>query len=238
MLQIGPDLYHWREPGDVLHPEREPLHILESLRRELGSDIFAAQYQQSPVPPGGAMIQRQWLQYYDILPPRKFPARVIQSWDTAVKNGAQNDFSVCTTWLRLGKDFYLMDVTRGRYEYPRLKETALTLADRYKPDVILIEDASTGSPLAQELRQAGRPIRLVRVERDKAARLYVQQDKFENGQVLFPKGAHFLPALEAELLAFPQSKHDDQVDSISQALASTASKYGNFDSTYAWVDNE
>jgi predicted phage terminase large subunit-like protein len=131
-----------------------------------------------------------------------------------------------------------MDVTRGRYEYPRLKETALTLAERYKPDVILIEDASTGSPLAQELRLAGRPIRKVPIERDKVARLYVQQAKFENGQVLFPKGAHFLPALEAELLTFPQSKNDDQVDSISQALASTASKYGNYDPTQAWVDNE
>ncbi len=28
-----------------------------------------------------------------------------------------------------------------------------------------------------------------------------------------------MPELEAELLTFPQSKHDDQVDSISQALA-------------------
>jgi len=38
-------------------------------------------------------------------------------------------------------------------------------------------------------------------------------------QVLFPRGAPFLPELEAELLAFPRGKTDDQVDSISQALA-------------------
>jgi phage terminase large subunit-like protein len=46
--------------------------------------------------------------------------------------------------------------------------------------------------------------------------VYVNQAKFEAGLVLFPKGALFLPELEAELLAFPQGKTDDQVDSISQ----------------------
>jgi predicted phage terminase large subunit-like protein len=36
--------------------------------------------------------------------------------------------------------------------------------------------------------------------------------------VFFPERAPWLPELEAELFAFPGSKHDDQVDSISQAL--------------------
>ena len=52
---------HYRRVGEALHPEREPLPVLENLRRELGSDIFAAQYQQAPVPSGGAMIKRNWL---------------------------------------------------------------------------------------------------------------------------------------------------------------------------------
>jgi predicted phage terminase large subunit-like protein len=234
-IEVGPGLIHVRQPGEALHPEREPLHVLESLRRELGSDVFAAQYQQSPVPPGGAMIRREWIRYYDGLPPRKFPARVIQSWDTAVKHGAQNDYSVCTTWLKVDKDYYLIDLVRDRFDYPRLKQTAMTQASRHKPDVILIEDASTGSPLAQEMRRAGTYVVLpVPVEHDKRARLYVQQAKFEAGQVLFPKQASFMPTLLAELLAFPQSKHDDQVDSITQALASSGSKY-NYDCTLSWV---
>lgn len=235
VIEVGPGLIHVRNAGDALHPEREPLHVLEGLRRELGSDIFAAQYQQSPVPPGGAMIRREWIRYYDVLPPRKFPAKVIQSWDTAVKHGAQNDYSVCTTWLKVDKDYYLIGLVRDRFDYPRLKQTAMTLASRHKPDVILIEDASTGSPLAQELRQAGTyAVMPVPVEHDKRARLYVQQAKFEAGQVLFPRQASFMPTLLAELLAFPQSKYDDQVDSITQALASSGSKY-NYDCSLSWV---
>jgi predicted phage terminase large subunit-like protein len=43
--------------------------------------------------------------------------------------------------------------------------------------------------------------------------------KFEAGLVYFPERGPWLPELEAELFAFPGSRHDDQVDSISQALA-------------------
>ena len=209
--------------------------VLDALRQQLGSDVFAAQYQQCPVPPGGAMIKRSWLRYYDNVPEeRGYGAKVIQSWDTAAKNGAQNDYSVCTTWLLFEKNFYLLDVTRGRYEYPRLKATALALAERYEPDVVLIEDASTGTALAQELEEAhfGFAVRLVPIERDKIGRLYIHQAKFEAGLVHFPKGASFLSEVEAELLLFPQGKNDDQVDSISQALSYQQSGY---DTTLSWV---
>jgi len=37
------------------------------------------------------------------------------------------------------------------------------------------------------------------------------------GHVWFPKHAHWLGELERELLAFPNSGHDDQVDALSYA---------------------
>ena len=232
-VAVGDGIYHRRYANEALHPAHEPLAVLEKLNLEMGSDVFAAQYQQSPVPPGGAMIRRTWLRYYDRLPEQTYRSKVIQSWDTAAKAGAQNDWSVCTTWLLHEKHYYLLDVTRGRYEYPRLRSTAIALAERFKPRAILIEDASTGIALAQELRQAGSfVVNPIPVERDKVGRLYVQQAKFEAGLVLFPRGAPFLPVLEAELLAFPQAKTDDQVDSTSQALAYKASGY---DTSLSWV---
>jgi predicted phage terminase large subunit-like protein len=219
-IPIGEGRLHHRHAGEALHPEHESIEILERLRREVGSDIFQAQYQQAPVPPGGAMIKREWLRYYTTLPERNYRTKVIQSWDTVAKAGAQNDWSVCTTWLIADKHFYLIDLVRGRYEYPRLKETAIALAQRHQPNTILIEEASTGTALASELRKAvSCPVRPIPVERDKVGRLYLQQEKFEAGRVLFPKSASFLQELEAELLTFPQSRTDDQVDSISQALA-------------------
>jgi predicted phage terminase large subunit-like protein len=173
------------------------------------------------------MIRRKWLRYYDKVPDRTQRTTVIQSWDTAAKDGAHNDWSVCTTWMLDGPNFYLLDLTRGRYEYPRLKETALALAAKFKPRAILIEDASTGVALSQEMRAVhlGSAVRLVPVERDKLGRLYIHEAKFEAGLVHLPARAPFLAELEAELLSFPQAKHDDQVDSISQALSYQRSGY-------------
>jgi phage terminase large subunit-like protein len=159
-----------------LHPEHESLETLETMRMEVGGEVYAAQYQQAPVPPGGSMVRREWLRYYDKAPERMYRTKIIQSWDTAAKDGAQNDWSVGTTWILDDGHFCLLDLTRGRYEYPQLRAIAIALAERYRPDTILIEEASTGIALAQELRQAARfAIRPIPVERDKIGRLYVNR---------------------------------------------------------------
>ncbi len=232
-ILIGNGEFYQRQVGEALHPALESLDTIRKQQQTMGPDIFAAQYQQSPVPPGGAMIKRVWLRYYDEVPERTYYAKAIQSWDTAAKDGAQNDWSVCTTWLVVDEQFYLLDLTRGRYEYPQLRDTAVALAERFSPDEILIEEASTGIALAQEMNQThSYYINPIPVGRDKIGRLYVQQAKFAAGRVHFPRGAPFLAELEAELLAFPQARTDDQVDSISQALAYEPSRY---DSSMRWV---
>jgi predicted phage terminase large subunit-like protein len=58
----------------------------------------------------------------------------------------------------------------------------------------------------------------VKPEGDKVSRMAVASAKFEAGQVLLPEQAPWLADLEAELFVFPGSRHDDQCDSISQAL--------------------
>jgi predicted phage terminase large subunit-like protein len=232
-IAIGDNGFHLRRAGEALHPELESLESLKELQRRIGPDVFAAQYQQSPVPPGGAMIRREWLRYYPEPPEQTYSATIIQSWDTAAKDGAQNDWSVCTTWLVSDDHYYLLDLTRGRYDYPTLKATAIALAQKYRPHYVLIEDASTGTALAQELTRVyfGGAVELVPIERDKIGRLYVNQAKFAAGLVLFPKEAPYMPELLAELLTFPHGKTDDQVDSISQALSHDLS----YDITGRWI---
>ena len=118
IIDLGEGRTYHRQAGEALHPAREPLPVLEEIRRQLGSDLFSAQYQQRPVPPGGAMIKRHWVQRYVSLPPRSYRTRIIQSWDTASKLGAENDWSVCTTWQVEDNTYYLLDVERRRLDYP------------------------------------------------------------------------------------------------------------------------
>ena len=91
---------------------------------------------------------------------------------------------------------------------------------------ILVEDAGVGTALVTELQRAGLPALAIKPEQDKRTRVSIQSSKFESGQVFFPNRARWLPDLETELFAFPNSRHDDQVDAISQALAHGRPSYG------------
>ena len=215
-IPIGNGQIHFRHAGDVLHPEREPRDVLESLRAQLGAETFAAQYQQKPKAAGGAMIKPPWVRRYDQLPKSGL---IIQSWDVANKQGEENDYSACTTWLVHDNRYYLIDPLRGRFDFPTLRTRVSEHAKLHKASQVLIEDAGFGTALIQELKTAHFSVIPVKPEYDKKIRMAIQSAKFENGQVFFPKEARGLRDLEDELFAFPNCRHDDQVDSISQALA-------------------
>jgi predicted phage terminase large subunit-like protein len=212
-------VYH-RMAGEALASEREPLAVLETLKLQLGSDAFSAQYQQAPAPPGGARIKRHWIQRYSDLPAQPDRLILVQSWDTASKGGPENDFSVGTTWcVTKGKQWYLVDVWRKRVDYPELKAAVQNLAARFKAQRVLVEDAGAGTSLVQELRTKVTGIIAVRPDGDKVSRMAVVSAKFEAGQVFLPERASWLADFEAELFAFPGSRNDDQCDSVSQALS-------------------
>ena len=87
-----------RRAGEALHPEREPLEVLNQIRESLGEYHFAGQYQQSPAPLGGGLVKADWFKTYtEANLPVKFDL-VFQSWDTANKPTELADYSVCTTW--------------------------------------------------------------------------------------------------------------------------------------------
>jgi len=210
-----------RRAGTALHPEREPLATLKSIRGTIGEYNFCSQYQQEPMPLGGAIVRTKWLRYYgpDDLP-EKFD-EVLQSWDCANKSTELSDYSACTTWGVFDNRYFLLDVYRERLDYPDLKRKARELAELHRADTLLIEDKAAGTQLIQELKDEG----LFAVEpfspppgTDKILRLYAQTALFENGRVLLPHSAHWLPDYTRELTGFPGSKYDDQVDSTTQAL--------------------
>ena len=234
LLQIGKNSFYSRSEGEVLHKSREPIEILESLKGELGSYTFAAQYQQRPIPPGGGSIKATWIRRYATLPEGD-STQVILSLDTASKDGCENDWSVCTAWLLQEEKYYLIDVMRIRADYPTLKERINSFTKVHKPTKILIEDCGVGTALIAELKMVAQCLVVaVKPEHDKKTRIAVQAAKFESGQVYFPEEASWLEDLEEELFSFPHSRNDDQVDSISQALAHAAAGL-EFDTTLSWV---
>ena len=114
--------------------------------------------------------------------------------------------------------WYLIDVWRKRVDYPDLKAAVRDLAARHSAKRVLVEDAGAGTSLVQELLGEVSGIVAVKPDRDKISRMAVVSAKFESGLVFFPERAPWLADFETELFAFPGSRHDDQCDSVSQAL--------------------
>jgi predicted phage terminase large subunit-like protein len=146
----------------------------------------------------------------------------VQSWDVAMMTGDQNDYSVCTTWLIHKNDAYLVHVYRSRLEYPELRRKVISLAAEHRATMILIENAGPGMNLLQDLRAdmpqgMTRPIG-VKPEGSKVDRMAAQSAKIEAGHVHLPHSAPWLGEFLTELLSFPNGRHDDQVDSVSQFL--------------------
>jgi predicted phage terminase large subunit-like protein len=208
-----------RRIGEALHPDREPLPVLHHLRRTIGEYNFAGQYQQQPAPLGGGMVKAEWFKSYV---PREQPSKfdmVFQSWDTANKSTELSDFSVCTTWGRKNKKFYLLDVLRQRMDYPDLKRAVRSHADQFRPTNILVEDKASGTQLIQELiREGTSGVTRYEPTVEKIMRLHSVTNTIENGFVYLPTEADWLAVYLHELTVFPNGKHDDQADSTSQAL--------------------
>ena len=199
--------------GEVLHEERMNKKEIEEFT--MSSYAFAGQYQQEPAPLGGGLIKNDWLLYYNFLPEGK--TKIVQSWDTAYKADQLNDPSSCLTFLEYEKKHYLIDIFNQRLEYPDLKRAVISQANLYKPDVILIEDKASGQSLIQELnKETNLSIKAIKPEGDKLTRLSTVSHLIENGKLFLPEKHKLLFDFTSQLLSFPNSSHDDMVDSLSQ----------------------
>ena len=223
-----------RKNGEALHPALLSLAALESQRSAMTEYNFTAQYQQNPQPPSGVIVKRGWLKFYGPNDkPEKFD-QIIQSWDTANMDTELSNYSVCTTWGWKKPHMFLLDVYRRKVEFPDLKRAVRELAALHRANIVLVEDKASGSSLIQELRSEH--FSLVQaapaIDGDKVMRLRAQTAKIEGGFVLFPKEAHWLETYLLELVTFPNSKNDDQVDSTVFALAWSTSNPG----WHGWTD--
>jgi len=203
-----------REYGGALWSEKKNLEELEYTKTLLGSYYFSALYQCDPKPEGGMIVDVRWFSRYDT-PPSDM--RIVQSWDTAHKASQLNDYSVCTTWGISGEKKYLLDVYRERLEYPDLKKNCLNMYKKYNPNTILIEDKGSGISLIQDLKSF-MPVIPINPCGDKIFRMSSESAQIESGLVYLPNSAAWLIDYESEISGFPNTDHDDQVDSTSQAL--------------------
>lgn len=229
------------DQGRALWPTDYPLERLETIKQTIGTRDWSALYQQTPIPDEGGVIKLAWFRRFGTRPLEPEAFMIVQSWDTAYKPAQVNDPSVCTTWLVATTGWYLIDVWRKQVDYPTLRRTAASLALKWKPHAVLIEDKASGQSLIQDLREGvtvenedGKPEKVcpsviaIEPEGDKLSRANGTAALIEGGRVFLPEAAHWLPDYETEIGTFPLGRFDDQVDSTTQFLAWARLHAGRF----------
>ena len=211
------------DDGQPQWPEFWKKDQLEAVRASLPVAKWNAQWQQQPTSEETSIIKREWWQEWNKpQPPLQY---IIQSYDTAFSSKTTADYSAITTWgvfyneITGKQNIILMEADRGRWDFPELKRIALEKNDYWQPEQIIIEAKATGLPLTHELQAMGIPVINFTPSRgnDKLVRVNSVSPLFESGMIWYPP-YKWAEELIEECAAFPYGRHDDYVDSMTQAL--------------------
>ena len=206
-----------RKPGEPLCPERYPLDKLLKIRRRVGAYFWSALFQQNPKPPGG-LIFRSFPTIEAIPPGSTF----VRYWDKAGSQG-KGDWSVgCLMAVTLDGRYIVADIVRGQWSAANreaiIKSTA-ALDGPYTQVWVEQEPGSGGKESAETtvISLAGYVVQIDRVTGDKESRARPLAAQAEIGNVYIVR-ADWNQAFVTELQAFPNGRHDDQVDAASGAF--------------------
>lgn len=214
-----------RKEGDPLCPELgKGKRWLKQFKKsyladsEGGARAWSALYQCSPRAETGNVVQRSWWKYYDAGEVRDFAAEVI-SVDAAFKGEERNDFVAIEVWGKRGSDYYLRYCSNRHMDFPQTLTAIRTVKGLYPgARSVLIEDKANGSAIIQTLQKEMFCIG-VEPKGGKVARVNAVSPAIESGHVYLPRGEPWVSAFVDQFTAFPAGKHDDMVDSATQALS-------------------
>ncbi|HEV8592135.1 MAG TPA: phage terminase large subunit, partial [Pyrinomonadaceae bacterium] len=209
-----------RKPGEALCPARFDRDALEAKRKKLGSYSFSALYQHSPVPADGNVFKRAW--FGTIVERAPDGLRWYRTYDLAISTKTSADY---TASVRLAQDkdgtIYIADIFRKRIEYPEQLRYITGRIEAERDTEHGIESALHGLAFIQELRRNARlssaAFRGIRVSKDKLTRCLAWANRAEEGKVVLVRGPWNADFID-EACAFPNGRHDDQIDAVSLAV--------------------
>jgi len=212
-----------RKVGEALWPEKFPLSYLEQQRAlaETSPHVWAALWQQAPVPAEGALFRAEWWRFYrsaDL--PNEFD-RVVQSWDMAFKGKHDSDFVVGQVWGIKGARSYLLDQVRDRMDFSDALKAVQHLSAKWPQALLkLVEDKANGPAVISALKLKVPGLVAVNPQGGKESRAQSVLPLFAAGNVWLPDPDEqpWINNFLTEALSFPRGDHDDQVDAMSQCL--------------------
>jgi predicted phage terminase large subunit-like protein len=214
-----------REVGELLSPMRSREWV--EAQQEGNPLTFLGQFQGRPTAPQGQFFQRGWFEIVGAVP---VGAAYVRYWDKAGAKPGKGDWTVGVLLAKAPDGrFYVMDVQRGQWPADErnatIKQTAeldKRLYGRVRTYIEQPPGLGKESTDAVVLLLSGYPVEADPVSKEKIERAEPVQGQARAGNVKIVKGAWDIPAFLNELAAFPNGKHDDQVDALSGAFNKSA----------------
>lgn len=194
--------------------------------------MFVAQYQQQPIILGGAVIKRDWFNYYSLAHDYKYN-KIVIAGDTALKAKEHSDYTCFLVGgvTEQGK-LHILQMVHAKLEYPDLKRTIVNLynswkfTDKTSCSGVYLEDKASGINLIQDLKVLSVPVIPIEVTKDKLTRVEEILDYLASGQVMLPSDEQYgdNPTFLAECDEFTRDLtqvHDDIVDTLVHLINNT-----------------
>lgn len=209
------------EEGELLDPVRFPREAVEKLKRDMGSYAYAGQYQQRPAPREGGLFKAEWLKPCLL---KDMPARgtitVYGASDYAVTaNGG--DYTVHgVIGIDASNRMWLLDIWRKQAASDQWVEGFCDMVLHWKPIGWAEETGQIKSGVGPFLQRRMRDRRAFVAREafptrgDKAIRAQSIRGRMALDGLYVPIDAPWYEAFASELLTFPASKNDDQVDML------------------------
>jgi predicted phage terminase large subunit-like protein len=209
-----------RKVGELLW--NDAYGYARALKREHATQSpmnWAALYMQRPAPESGDFFKAEWIKSVPVLPDKK-TMRIYAASDYAVSAG-KGDWT-CHVICGVDSDWklYLLDVWRGQTSPDIWVERMLDMASEWKPIQWAEEAGQIKSSVGPfiDRRMIDRKIPLYRqtypTRHDKTVRAQAIRGHMSLNGLYVPTKAPWFAAFQQELLSFPVSRHDDQVDAL------------------------
>jgi len=228
-LEAGVNDVLGRSVGEPLWEERYGYDFIE-IRKRYPAD-FNALYQGRPTAEEGNMIKREWMENDDnwYVQTQELISNmpvICMSVDATFKNTSKSDKVSIQVWGKEGNDFYLIDRVNARMDFLGTLQAIRNLVITY-PNIGMkfIEDKANGSAIINTLSKELTGIVPVNPEGGKESRVQAILPYLVHN-VKMPRNKSFTKEVLEEWYAFPNGAHDDDVDSMSQALSKLMFYYG------------
>lgn len=216
--------------GESYWPEVWKTDTLKKKKLGMPTGQWASLYMQTPIDTEGNIFKLDKFKTWTNPEAPDNIESVIVTMDTAFSTSNKADYSVLAIWgvfrreevgsdgrVYLNAHTILLELQKGRWEYPDLVARCAAVKRERNPDLWVIEKKASGQSLLQDLRRRGYFVYDYLPDKDKVSRANASTPFIDAGRVWIPKKEWTTDFL-SELAAFPTGAHDDCVDVLTMLI--------------------